>query len=116
MKNIAALFATLGVLSAAVAFADPPKTNQPSKPAKPAPKLVDTWHCPIAGEAIANHKNPEKGVVVANKYRVHFCCGGCPEEFSKLSDKEKLAKAEAAYKKDQADAPKPAAPTTPKKG
>jgi len=102
MKKLAALFATLGVLSTVVALADPPK------PAKPTAKVADVWTCPITGEAIKDHKASDKGVLVANKYRVHFCCGGCPETFAKLSDKDKLAKAEAAYKKEnpKKDAPK----------
>ena len=106
MKKLTGIFAALGVLSAAIALAEPPKSDTPAKPAKP----IDVWTCPIVGEPIADHKNPEKGTVVG-KYRVHFCCGGCPESFAKLSAKDKQTKAEAAYKKDQAAAKK----TDPKK-
>lgn len=80
---------SLGLLSSLMSFAGPAK-----------PKVTDVWTCPIAMSPVpGDHKDDGKGVVVG-KYRVHFCCGGCPEQFAKLSAKEKLAKATAAAKAD----------------
>lgn len=95
MKKTTALFAVLAALSATVALAGPPK-----KPAvKKAAKVTDVWTCPITMEKVAAGHESGKGVVVG-KYRVHFCCGGCPEQFAKLSPKDKQTKAVAAAKKD----------------
>jgi len=99
MKKIVALCATLTVLSSVMAIAGPPQTK------KPATKLVDVWTCPIEGGAITNHAIKATDPVVG-KYRVHFCCAGCPEQFAKLSAKDKLAKVQAAAKKDAAGAKK----------
>jgi hypothetical protein len=92
MKKSVALFAVVGLFSSLSALAAPPTT-----------KVVDVWTCPIEltsvpGKHVDDGKTV-KGVVVGN-YRVHFCCGGCPEAFAKLSAKEKLAKAAAAAKLD----------------
>ena len=54
----------------------------------------------MTGETIANHKTENGKPAVAGSYKVHFCCAGCDGEFAKLSAKDKLAKAEAAHKKD----------------
>jgi len=75
----------------------------PGKDKKPAAKTVDVWTCPIQGAAVKDHS--AKGVAYKNKtgtYNVHFCCGGCPEAFAKLSAKEKDAKIADALKKDAA--------------
>ena len=91
MKKSIALFTVVGLFSSLAALAGPGKS-----------KVVDVWTCPIAMSAVpGNHVDDGKGVVVG-KYRVHFCCGGCPEEFAKLSAKDKLAKATAAAKADAA--------------
>ena len=95
MKKSVALFAVIGLFSSLTALAGPTKT-----------KVTDVWTCPIQMTAVpGKHVDDGKGVVVG-KYRVHFCCGGCPEEFAKLSAKEKLAKATAAAKADAKKAPK----------
>ncbi len=95
MKKSVALFAVIGLFSSLTALAGPAPT-----------KVTDVWTCPIAMQPVpGKHVDDGKGVVVG-KYRVHFCCGGCPEEFAKLSAKEKLAKATAAAKADAKKAPK----------
>lgn len=99
-----ALFTTLfAALCVSAAIAAPPAKNAPAK--KPAPKkpaIVDVWTCPITGEKV-NPKMQAGKPVVVDHYRVHFCCGGCPSSFAKLTPKEQLEKAEAAYKKDHTD-------------
>ena len=59
--------------------------------------VTDLWRCPITGEAVAKGHGVGTPVVVGN-HRVHFCCGGCPETFAKLSETEKLAKVAALAK------------------
>ena len=65
-------------------------------------KATDVWTCPIQGAAVKDHT--AKGVAFKSSkgtmYNVHFCCAGCPEEFTKLSQKDKEAKVMAALKKD----------------
>jgi hypothetical protein len=92
MKKSVALFAVIGVFASLTALAGPPTD--------PKAKVVDVWTCPVAMQPVpGKHVDDGKGVVVG-KYRVHFCCGGCPEEFAKLSAKDKLAKATLAAKAD----------------
>ena len=95
MKKIAGLLAMAAVLVSVVAFADPPK-----KSTKPA-KLQDVWTCPIMGSKVTDKK---AATAVAGKYRVHFCCAGCPPQFAKLSAKEKQAKITEVLKKKSASA------------
>jgi len=96
MKKSVALFAVVGLFTSLTALAGPPTSDQKVK-------LIDVWTCPIAMQPVPGKHVDDgktvKGVVVGN-YRVHFCCGGCPEEFAKLSAKDKLAKATAAAKAD----------------
>lgn len=66
----------------------------------PNTKLVDLWTCPMTGEKIKDHKGV--GEVVFGNYRAHFCCGGCPESFAKLSAADKKAKLAAALKTEKA--------------
>lgn len=112
MNTLKSLFVVLALTASTAVLANPQK-NAPKKPAKPAKemaKIVDVWTCPIMGSDMKPSSKPDKdAVVVAKKYRVHFCCAGCPEEFAKLSDKDKLAKAEMYAKKQ-------AAKKAPKKG
>lgn len=89
MKKLVALFTIAATLTSIAAFAGPPAKA----------KTTDVWTCPMTGEKIANHKGVGAPVVVG-KYTAHFCCGGCPESFAKLSAKEKAAKVAAAVKKD----------------
>lgn len=92
MKKSVALFAVVGLFTSLTALAGPPPDQKA--------KVTDVWTCPIQMVAVSGkHVDDGKGVVVG-KYRVHFCCGGCPEEFAKLSAKDKLAKATAAAKAD----------------
>jgi hypothetical protein len=99
MKKLIALFTAVSILGGTAALAAPP-----TKAKKPA-KIVDLWTCPITGEKIKDHKGAGQTVLVGNK-RVHFCCGGCPEQFSKLSAKEKQAKVNEIAKKEAAESKK----------
>jgi len=93
MKKITALFSAIALVASVAAIAGPGKEKKP----------IEVWTCPIAGQAVTDHK--AKGVTFKGKtatYDVHFCCGGCPEEFAKLSPKEKEAKIAAALKKEAA--------------
>ena len=103
MKHTVALLTVFSVATASIAFAAPQVTAKPDakKPVtKTTAKITDVWTCPIQGEKIEDHKTEAGKPEVVGVYRVHFCCGGCDTSFAKLSAKEKLAKAEAAHKKD----------------
>jgi hypothetical protein len=94
MKNITALFSAIALVASVAAIAGPGKEKA---------KTIDVWTCPIQQEAVKDHTS--KGVAYKNakgSYNVHFCCGGCPETFAKLSAKDKDAKVAAALKKDAA--------------
>jgi len=94
MKRMTAVFSAIALVASVAAIAGPGK--------KPA-KVTEVWTCPIQGAPVSDHK--AKGVTYTNKtgtYDVHFCCACCPEEFAKLSAKDKDAKIAAALKKDAA--------------
>ena len=95
MKKSILFLSALSVLTCSIALAGPPTKGKKAPPK--TTKIVDVWTCPIEGGPVKDHK--DKGVLVANKYRAHFCCAGCPEKFAKLSDKEKLVAIEKANKK-----------------
>jgi hypothetical protein len=99
MKKFVALFAALGIFSSIAVLANPQADKQPAPDKK---KVTDVWTCPMTMETIKDHKTATKEVAVVGTYRVHFCCGGCPDTFAKLSAKDKLAKATEAAKKDAA--------------
>ncbi len=91
MNKITALFSAVALVASVAAIAAPTK------------KATDVWTCPIQMASVKDHSS--KGVSYKNAkgtYNVHFCCGGCPEEFAKLSAKDKDAKVAAALKKDAA--------------
>jgi len=93
MKKITALFSAIALVASVAAIAGPGKEKKPT----------DVWTCPIQGAAVKDHT--AKGVTyktAKGTYNVHFCCAGCPEEFAKLSAKDKDAKIAAALKKDAA--------------
>jgi hypothetical protein len=93
MKKLTALFSAVALVASVAAIAGPGKAK--------TVKATDVWTCPIQQAAVKDHS--AKGVTYKNKkgtYNVHFCCGGCPEEFAKLSPKDKDAKIAAALKKD----------------
>ena len=104
MKHTLALITVFSVVSASFALAAPRDASKPDakKPAAKTKTITDVWTCPVQGEKIADHKTEAGKPQVVGNYRVHFCCAGCDSNFAKLSAKEKLAKAEAAYKKDVA--------------
>ena len=103
MKTSVVLFSAVALLSSVVAFAGPQK-DKPAKGAKPTAKIVDVWTCPVQGGVVKNHK--DKGILVANKYRAHFCCAGCDTEFAKMSKKDQLAKLDKLAKEEAAAAKK----------
>ena len=71
----------------------------------PAPATITDVHvCPITMEVV---KGKGAGSALVGNTRVFFCCGGCPEQFAKLSKEDQEKKAAAALKKQQ-DAAKPA--------
>ena len=100
MKKITAIFTALALFSSVAVLAGPPKTKKP--PVKVA-KLTEVWTCPATMEKVTDKSS--KGTTVG-AYKVHFCCGGCPEKFAKMSKKEQLAAAEKAAKADKASAVK----------
>ena|ERR1051325_6984391 len=55
--------------------------------AKPT-RTIDLRICPVTGESVAGAGG---GSVLAGKYRIHFCCAGCKEEWAKMpaSDRER---------------------------
>ena len=57
----------------------------------------DTYRGTVADKTVSDRTDGDGGT-----YNVHFCCAGCPEEFAKLSAKDKEAKIAAALKKDAA--------------
>jgi hypothetical protein len=95
MKKLVSLCVVLSVFSGVTALAAP-QTTKTAK--KPTTKLVDLWNCPITGEEVKDHTVKASDPVVG-KYRVHFCCAGCPESFAKLSAKDKQAKVAELAKK-----------------
>jgi cytochrome oxidase Cu insertion factor (SCO1/SenC/PrrC family) len=96
MKKLTALMSAVALVASVAAIAGPGKDKKPAK-------AIDVWTCPIQGAPVKDHS--AKGVTYKNAkgtYNVHFCCGGCPESFAKLSAKEKDAKIAEALKKDAA--------------
>jgi len=94
MKKFTAVFSAIALVASVAAIAGPGKGKMA--------KTTEVWTCPIQGQP---SPHTSKAVSYKNKtgtYNVHFCCGGCPEEFAKLSAKDKDAKIAAAIKKDAA--------------
>ena len=69
-------------------MADDPKPQ-------PQPQLIEVRVCPIMHGMTV--KGDGAGTEVVGKYKVYFCCKGCPEAFDKLTPAQKLQKAEEAY-------------------
>jgi hypothetical protein len=63
-----------------------------------APAFVNT-HCPIMGSQIMPDDVTPNLIREYKGQKVAFCCGGCPGQWDKLSDKEKEAKLKDATKK-----------------
>ena len=103
MKKITAIFTALALFSSVAVLAGPPKTKKPVKPSVKVAKLTEVWTCPATMEKVTDKSS--KGTTVG-AYKVHFCCGACPEKFAKMSKKEQLAAAEKAAKADKASAVK----------
>jgi hypothetical protein len=66
-------------------------------------QLIDVKVCPIMKSAV---HGDGIGSEVVGKYKVYFCCKGCPEAFDKLTPEQKLQKAEEAYAIQQHNAAK----------
>jgi hypothetical protein len=60
-----------------------------------APAPIEVRVCPIMHGMTV--KGNGAGSEVVGKYKVYFCCKGCPEAFDKLTPAQKLQKAEEAY-------------------
>jgi hypothetical protein len=60
-----------------------------------APAPIEVRVCPIMHGMTV--KGNGAGTEVVGKYKVYFCCKGCPEAFDKLTPAQKLQKAEEAY-------------------
>ncbi len=103
MKHFATL-AGLALFSTCALAA--PKTAPPAKtaPAKTALKTLN--YCPISGEKL--HAKTVGGTTYKN-FKIAFCCPGCPEEFARLSAKEKDAKIATIVAKQARDQAKPKA-------
>jgi hypothetical protein len=56
--------------------------------------LIEVKVCPVMHSVVHG-----KGIgsEVVGKYKVYFCCKGCPEAFDKLTPAQKLQKAQEAY-------------------
>jgi hypothetical protein len=58
------------------------------------PELIEVKVCPVMHSAVRGNG---VGSEVVGKYKVYFCCKGCPEAFDKLTAAQKLQKAQEAY-------------------
>ncbi len=103
MKHLATL-AALALLSTCALAA--PKASAPAKKAPVKTALKTLNYCPISGE-----KLPAKtlGATTYKGYKIAFCCPGCPEEFARLSAKDKDAKIAVVVAKQARDEAKPKA-------
>ncbi len=103
-RTLLALCAALTVIGGSTAIAAPAShhvvKHTASKSMKAA-KIIDVWTCPINMDHVTAKTQSGKPQVIGH-FRVHFCCGSCPPTWAKLSAKQKMAKAEAAYKMDLA--------------
>lgn len=99
MKSLSVLAGL--ALAASGAFAAPAKTPSQSATAKPAAKRITLNYCAMTGEKLGKHPI---GATTYKGYNIAFCCNGCPQQFAKLSAKEKDAKVAAIAQK-QAKAP-----------
>ncbi len=101
-RTLLALCAALTVIGGSTAIASPAKhhvVKHVASKATKAQKSIDVWTCPINMDHVTAKDQAGKPQVIGH-FRVHFCCGSCPPVWAKLSPKQKLAKAEAAYKMD----------------
>lgn len=110
MKNLFKTNLVLLLAAAALVLAQPflagcekeSKSGQEKKPVSTAQvkaKFINT-RCPIMGTPIDPNNVPDNLTRVFKGQKVAFCCGGCPSQWDKLSDKEKEAKLrDAASKK-----------------
>ena len=92
MIKTTALFSAIALIESIAAIAGPGKDSK-------RVSVTDVWTCPMKGGVVQDHT--DKGVSFTNKsgtYTVHFCCARCPDDFAKLSPKEKTAKIAAAVK------------------
>jgi|GEM_PF-5528126 len=62
--------------------------------AEEAPAPIEVKVCPMTHGKVHGEG---AGSEVVGKYKVYFCCKGCPAAFAKLSAEQKLQKAEEAY-------------------
>jgi len=89
------LFAAAAVIALAGYTMLPAQADNVAKPmASPTAAPIEVKVCPIMHSVV---KGNGAGSEVVGKYKVYFCCKGCPEAFDKLTPEQKLQKAEEAY-------------------
>ncbi len=88
-KTVALSVAALFVAGAAFAAPDKGKKKD---------KVTHVTTCPMTGKDAKESTQTKEVTLDGKKYMVHFCCGGCPEGFDKLSASEQKAKIKAALK------------------
>jgi hypothetical protein len=92
----------LGFILSILGGCEKEKTGGPEKKAvstsQTKVKFVNT-RCPIMGTPIDLNTVPASLTREFKGQKVAFCCGGCPAQWDKLSDKEKEAKLHQAASK-----------------
>ena len=86
MKHLATI-AGLALLSTCALAA--PKVAAPAKKAPAQTALKTLNYCPTSGEKLGAQT---VGATTYKGYKIAFCCAGCPQEFARLSEKDKDAK------------------------
>jgi hypothetical protein len=88
----------IGTFLAVAAMAGPP-----DKKTDKVDKVVVLHTCPMTGEAV---KGAGVGAETVGKYKISFCCAGCPEQFNAMSKKDQLKKLAEIEKKESKAKPK----------
>ena len=83
---------------APASFAAPKASKTPAK----AVKVTTLHYCAMTGEKLGSMGKPV-GATTYKNYKISFCCAGCPDEFKKLTAKEKDAKIAGIVKKQAAE-------------
>lgn len=89
------LWAMMAVAASLTAVSLQNVRAEDAKPAE-APKVTEIKVCPFMENA--DHTPDEKKAVTVANYKVYLCCKGCMKQWAKLSEEDKLKKAEAALK------------------
>jgi len=88
------------MMAVAASFTAVTLQNVRAEDAKPgaaeAAKVTEIKVCPFMENA--DHTPDEKKAVTVANYKVYLCCKGCMKQWAKLSEEDKLKKAELALK------------------